>query len=152
MKKLLILIATIGFSTAFAQQGRNGYYAEGNRGGNGYHNGQNQSRNYDARSNRGRRGYNGYQQRAYRNNNARGGVVNRGYTRGYDRGYNNYDSRRVVYRNHNRSGYRWRVTEERYYVPGYYTYANGCRRWIEPCFRWRTVNRTCVPAPRPRCW
>ena len=151
MKKLMILFALVlGSTLTYAQQGYNsGSNYNGNRGynqGNRGHVGQNHG-------NRGYRGNNGYHNQNRRTTRTTTryyeGRGNGTYYRGGVTNGNRLQTR-VRWRNSSCGTYRIKLTQERRYTAGYWSYDRGCRRWIEPCYSWHTVCRERV-YPRNRC-
>lgn len=144
MKKLMILFALVlGSTLTYAQQGYNsgsnqhrGYNQgnQGNRGQVAYNNGN--------RSNNRYRGNNGYQtQRRTTTTRHYQGRGNGTYYQGGVTSYNRRPQSRIRWQNSSCGTFRIKMTQERRYTAGYYTYDRGCRRWIEPCYTWHTVCR-----------
>lgn len=148
MKKLMILFALVlGSTLTYAQQGYNSGansnrgYNQGNRGQvttNRSHRGNNGYRG----NNNGYRGNNGYQ--TQRRTTTTRHYQGRGNGTSYRGGVTSNNRRiqnRVRWQNSSCGTFRIKMTQERRYTAGYYTYDRGCRRWIEPCYTWHTVCR-----------
>ncbi len=139
MKKLMILFALVlGSTLTYAQQGYNSG-AQGNRGYNQSNRGQ-VTYNNGHRGGNAYRGQNGYQNRTTTRTTTRH-YQGRGNGVSYQGGVTNYNrpQTRVRWRNSACGTYRIRLTQERRYTAGYWSYDRGCRRWVEPCYTWHNV-------------
>lgn len=122
MKKLLLILLTLGTGTLFAQVAHNGYYG-GDHVGNGY---AATTTTYNSHGN-------------YGNNTYYNGAVSHTAPA--------CAPTRVRWETSPCGTYRWKIVESSYWVPGAYVYTNGCRRWNDGYYGWRQTCRTRVNNP-----
>lgn len=111
MKKLILILLTLGTTSAFAQYGNNAYY-----GGN---------------TNTG-----------YTGTTYTGGSTTASYSGGYNTV--NDGGTRIRFEASPCGTFQWRIEETSYWVPGAWSYVNGCQTWVNPYMAWTPVYRTRV--------
>lgn len=145
MKKLLLPVMLLLAATGFGQSGvrySGGYTTHSTDGRgrtvttqtqvrhNGYRGG---GRNYVPQGRRGRgscapaRGYYNYN-----------------YSPRASCGWGRQPARRVITQVSPCGTFYWNVTQDPYWIPGAWTYTNGCRTWVEGYWGWNDVCRTRV--------